>query len=85
MPFSPLVALITASANLYAVSDGSHDCHRARPDLKPARAMDRVADPAPSLALTTSSPPNWTPEDCQQLDVPSVDCSGGYARLTRAS
>ncbi len=27
-------------------------------DLKPAKAMDRVADPAPSLALTTSSPPN---------------------------
>jgi hypothetical protein len=28
---------------------------------KPAYAMDRVAEPAPSLALTTSSPPNWTP------------------------
>jgi hypothetical protein len=24
--------------------------------------MERVADPAPSLALTTSSPPNWTPD-----------------------
>src|SRR2546423_3126325 len=23
--------------------------------------MDRVAEPAPSLAFTTSSPPNWTP------------------------
>src|SRR5947199_4852346 len=23
--------------------------------------MDRVAEPAPSFALTTSSPPNWTP------------------------
>lgn len=23
--------------------------------------MERVAEPAPSLALTTSSPPNWTP------------------------
>lgn len=33
---------------------GSH----GMPDLKPAKAMDRVADPAPSLALTTSSPPN---------------------------
>jgi hypothetical protein len=33
---------------------GSGDqCHR-----KPAYAMERVADPAPSLALTTSSPPN---------------------------
>ena len=25
---------------------------------KPAKAMDKVAEPAPSLALTTSSPPN---------------------------
>merc|ERR1711939_1011292 len=25
----------------------------------PAIAMERVAEPAPSLALTTSSPPNW--------------------------
>src|SRR5690242_6180595 len=27
--------------------------------------MERVAEPAPSLALTTSSPPNWTPVVCQ--------------------
>ena len=25
----------------------------------PAYAMERVADPAPALAWTTSSPPNW--------------------------
>jgi hypothetical protein len=31
---------------------------------KPAKAIDRVAEPAPSLALTTSSPPNWTPVNC---------------------
>lgn len=35
---------------------------------KPARAMERVAEPAPSLALTTSSPPNWTPASGQSLE-----------------
>lgn len=37
------------------------------PDLKPANAIERVAEPAPSLALTTSSPPNWTPKRGQSL------------------
>lgn len=35
-----------------------------RPHRKPAYAMERVADPAPPLASTTSSPPNWTPNPC---------------------
>lgn len=37
-------------------------------NLYPANAMERVAEPAPSLALTTSSPPNWIPT----IDVSEV-------------
>lgn len=47
------------------------ECGRKGPYRKPAKAMDRVAEPAPSLALTTSSPPNWTPVKRQyQAKVP---------------
>lgn len=39
----------------------------------PAMAMERVAEPAPSLALTTSSPPNWT-----RLTSSSLEDSSGW-------
>ena len=56
--------------------------------------MERVADPAPSFALTTSSPPNWTrfvnasrsPEDKEEgrgwedCESNGTICQPGYER-----
>lgn len=48
------------STNAHSVTL-SPDSARMRVSVKrtPAMAMERVAEPAPSLAFTTSSPPNW--------------------------
>lgn len=58
IPFVPLTALRSFSAKLQisiGVLDTSELTYR-----KPAYAMERVAEPVPSFALTTSSPPNCT-------------------------
>ncbi len=64
MPFSPLLALMSFSVNLVSNQCCDYVCvvivnwfmYR-----KPAYAIESVAEPAPPLASTTSSPPNWTP------------------------
>lgn len=49
------------STNAHSETGVSPFMARRREETKrsAAAAMERVAEPAPSLAFTTSSPPNW--------------------------
>ena len=53
----------------------------------PEYAMDKVAEPPPSLAATTSSPPNWILRCCQQegwdKDVMRKGCGQGMGKENR--